>query len=139
MPGEGRPGNIAAAIAVALELGVDTGDVAARLGTLPGAPHRLERSAGSGGVVVLDDTYNANPAGVRAALAVLGRSAGAAARRVVVTPGMVELGPVRPPRTPPSPGKPPRWSPTWWWWAGPTAAPWCAGPGAASPAAPRRM
>jgi UDP-N-acetylmuramoyl-tripeptide--D-alanyl-D-alanine ligase len=43
------------------------------------------------GVVVIDDTYNANPAGARAALAALSRRG--SGRRVVVTPGMIELGP----------------------------------------------
>jgi UDP-N-acetylmuramoyl-tripeptide--D-alanyl-D-alanine ligase len=42
---------------------------------------------------VLDDTYNANPAGATAALATLRRLGTDATRRVVVTPGMVELGP----------------------------------------------
>jgi UDP-N-acetylmuramoyl-tripeptide--D-alanyl-D-alanine ligase len=95
MPVQGRPGNVAAAIAVALELGVPAHDVVGRLTTLPGAPHRLEETIGSGGVVVLDDTYNANPAGARAALAALGRLGADAKRRVVVTPGMVELGPLQ--------------------------------------------
>ncbi len=72
-PLDGRPGNVAAAVAVALELGVPADDVVRRLPTLPGAPHRLEQTLGTGGVVVLDDTYNANPAGARAALATLER------------------------------------------------------------------
>jgi UDP-N-acetylmuramoyl-tripeptide--D-alanyl-D-alanine ligase len=41
-------------------------------------------------VVVIDDTFNANPAGARVALSAL--AATGAARRVLVTPGMVELG-----------------------------------------------
>jgi UDP-N-acetylmuramoyl-tripeptide--D-alanyl-D-alanine ligase len=89
---EARPGNVAAAVAVALELGVAPDEVARRLPTLPTAPHRLDRSVGGGGVVVLDDTYNANPAGAGAALATLERLGRDAGRRVVVTPGMVELG-----------------------------------------------
>jgi UDP-N-acetylmuramoyl-tripeptide--D-alanyl-D-alanine ligase len=92
---DARPGNVAAAVAVALELGVPVDDVVRRLPTLPGAPHRLERADGPGGVVVLDDTYNANPAGARSALAALGRLGANATRRVVVTPGMVELGPIQ--------------------------------------------
>jgi UDP-N-acetylmuramoyl-tripeptide--D-alanyl-D-alanine ligase len=43
------------------------------------------------GVTVIDDTFNANPAGAAAALSLLARH-GAGGRRVVVTPGMVELG-----------------------------------------------
>ncbi|MBS2018934.1 MAG: UDP-N-acetylmuramoyl-tripeptide--D-alanyl-D-alanine ligase [Deltaproteobacteria bacterium] len=45
-----------------------------------------------GDVVVLDDTYNANPASVRAALATLGELAGAGRRRVAVLGEMKELG-----------------------------------------------
>jgi UDP-N-acetylmuramoyl-tripeptide--D-alanyl-D-alanine ligase len=43
------------------------------------------------GVVVVDDTFNANPASATAALKVLS-SLGLPGRRVVVTPGLVELG-----------------------------------------------
>jgi UDP-N-acetylmuramoyl-tripeptide--D-alanyl-D-alanine ligase len=43
------------------------------------------------GVIVIDDTYNSNPVGARAALATLVDIDGGG-RRVVVTPGMVELG-----------------------------------------------
>ena len=89
---EARPGNVAAAVAVALQLGVERAEVARRLGTLPVAPHRLQPGVGPGGVVVLDDTYNANPAGGRAALAALGRLGADAGHRILVTPGMVELG-----------------------------------------------
>jgi len=89
---DARPGNVAAAAAVALQLGVPPADVVRRLATLPTAPHRLERAQAPGGFVVLDDTYNANPAGARAALSSLGRQGQGATRRVVVTPGMVELG-----------------------------------------------
>ncbi|HVA03469.1 MAG TPA: UDP-N-acetylmuramoyl-tripeptide--D-alanyl-D-alanine ligase [Acidimicrobiales bacterium] len=95
IPFDARPGNVAAAVAVALELGVPADDVVRRLATLPGAPHRLEQTLSPGGFVLLDDTYNANPAGARAALATLGRLGADAMRRVVVTPGMVELGPLQ--------------------------------------------
>ncbi|NIQ53771.1 MAG: UDP-N-acetylmuramoyl-tripeptide--D-alanyl-D-alanine ligase, partial [Gemmatimonadetes bacterium] len=47
------------------------------------------------GVTVVDDTYNSNPAGARAALALLGRVGDPGGRRVLVTPGMVEMGPVQ--------------------------------------------
>ena len=45
----------------------------------------------SGGITILDDTYNANPSSVRAALDTLAAGAGAA-RRVVVLGDMLELG-----------------------------------------------
>jgi len=53
-------------------------------------PHRLNLATAASGVIVIDDTFNSNPAGTRAALGLLA-SAGTG-RRVVVTPGMVELG-----------------------------------------------
>jgi UDP-N-acetylmuramoyl-tripeptide--D-alanyl-D-alanine ligase len=43
------------------------------------------------GVIVIDDTFNANPEGARSALSTLA-SAAPKGRRVLVTPGMVELG-----------------------------------------------
>jgi UDP-N-acetylmuramoyl-tripeptide--D-alanyl-D-alanine ligase len=56
--------------------------------------HRAESQLGATGVLVVDDTYNANPAGARHALCELAE-AGVVGRRVVVTPGMVELGPAQ--------------------------------------------
>ena len=47
----------------------------------------------AGALRILDDTYNANPVSVRAALETLGASAGDA-RRVVVLGDMLELGPI---------------------------------------------
>ena len=76
---------------MALELGAAPEAVARRLGSLPGVPNRLQRYEAAGGYAVLDDTFNANPAGARHALEVL-VAAAPAGRRVLVTPGMVELG-----------------------------------------------
>ncbi|HZU79180.1 MAG TPA: cyanophycin synthetase, partial [Acidimicrobiales bacterium] len=90
---DARPSNVACAVAVALELGVSPEIVTRRLPGLPTAPHRLEPApTAQGRCLVLDDTYNSNPAGARAALAAMVRLAPPAGRRVVVTPGMVELG-----------------------------------------------
>jgi len=86
------PSNVACAVAAALEVGVSEDDIAERLATLPTPPHRLSVSKGEGGATILDDTYNANPAGALAALAALARHGSPEHRRVVVTPGMVELG-----------------------------------------------
>ena len=92
------PTNVACAVAVALEVGVPVEVVAERLGGLQPADNRLTTSKGSGGFTIIDDTYNANPAGAVVALAALARAGsgaegGAAGKRVLVTPGMVELGP----------------------------------------------
>ena len=88
-----RPGNLACAIAVALELGVTKEELQTKLATLPAVAHRLEPITTPSGVHVLDDTYNSNPAGCLAALAALKRVGEASKRVVVVTPGMIELGP----------------------------------------------
>lgn len=87
-----QPSNLAVAVAVALRLGVPAADVVARIPTLPTVANRLTADTSSSGVYVIDDTFNSNPAGARAALALLA-SAPTLGQRVVVTPGMVELGP----------------------------------------------
>ncbi|MGC8628008.1 MAG: Mur ligase family protein [Acidimicrobiales bacterium] len=86
------PSNVACAVAVALCLGVPEHQVASRLADLPVAPHRRSIGRGTNGATVIDDTYNANPAGAKAALELLATATG---KRVVVTPGMVELGPLQ--------------------------------------------
>ncbi|MGQ0520758.1 MAG: Mur ligase family protein [Actinomycetota bacterium] len=90
-----QPSNVACAVAVALELGVPARAVGARLATLPTARHRLAVSTTPTGATLLDDTYNSNPAGAAGALAALARHSSPDHLRVVVTPGMVELGPVQ--------------------------------------------
>jgi len=87
------PTNVACAVAAAVALGVARSSIAAALPTLPVAQHRQSVSRSDGGVVVIDDTFNANPASVRRGLALLARHAAPDGRRIVVTPGMVELGP----------------------------------------------
>jgi len=90
-----QPSNLACAVAVALRLGVGPELVRARLADLPAVANRLAGGTAASGVEVLDDTFNSNPAGAAAALAALARAGaapGAGGRRVVVTPGMVELG-----------------------------------------------
>ncbi len=84
--------NVACAVAVALELGVPAATIAARLPGLPTAEHRLTVTEGGNGQTIVDDTYNANPAGGRAALHLAAQLGSGSGRRIVVTPGMVELG-----------------------------------------------
>jgi UDP-N-acetylmuramoyl-tripeptide--D-alanyl-D-alanine ligase len=79
----------AAAVGVSLDLRLDA--VARALSRVSPPAHRLapilNRQAG---IVVIDDAYNSNPVGAAAALEVL--ASHEAQRRVLVTPGMVELG-----------------------------------------------
>jgi UDP-N-acetylmuramoyl-tripeptide--D-alanyl-D-alanine ligase len=58
-----QPSNLACAVAVALALRIDAGSIGSRLADLPAVEHRLEATRSSSGVLILDDTYNANPAG----------------------------------------------------------------------------
>ncbi len=83
--------NVACALATALELGADVVAVVERLGELRAVEHRATVATASSGVVVVDDTFNANPASATAALDQL-RALASEGRRVVVTPGLVELG-----------------------------------------------
>lgn len=84
--------NLGIAVALAIELGVSESVIAERLPSLPVARNRLNVAPNENGVIVLDDTYNSNPAGARLALRALERRKSPSARSVVVTPGMIELG-----------------------------------------------
>lgn len=83
-------GNVACAVAVALALDVPTTSIATLLRTLSVPSHRSEARMSDTGLLVIDDTFNSNPAGAAAAIDLLGTSV--TGQRVVVTPGMVELG-----------------------------------------------
>jgi UDP-N-acetylmuramoyl-tripeptide--D-alanyl-D-alanine ligase len=83
--------NLACAVAVARQLDVGVDRIVVRLERLAVPAHRLEARTSERGVTVIDDTFNANPDGARHALDLLAR-VDTDGRRVVVTPGMVELG-----------------------------------------------
>jgi UDP-N-acetylmuramoyl-tripeptide--D-alanyl-D-alanine ligase len=84
--------NLACAIAIALVLDVSWDEIVDRLASLPHPEHRQEVATAASGVLVIDNTFSSNPASAASSLEVLARSGAVAARRVVVTPGMVELG-----------------------------------------------
>lgn len=86
--------NLAAALGICLALGVEPGRVSDRIPALPRAEHRQTVAKGETGVAIIDDTYNSNPEGAKAGLALLSE-VGRAGTKAVVTPGMVELGPVQ--------------------------------------------
>ena len=76
------------ALGAARALGVPLEEAAVALGTLEQPAHRMEVRRGPG-VTVIDDSYNASPAAVHAALAVLREVKG---RRIAVIGDMLELG-----------------------------------------------
>ncbi len=94
-PGSHHPLNVAAAVGAVLALDIDPVEVAPLPGTLPSPEHRLVTLVNDRGVTVLDDTFNANPAGAAAALCRLVENSSPGGKRVVVTPGLVEMGPRR--------------------------------------------
>lgn len=82
--------NILAATVAALECGLSLEEIRAGVAALEPVPHRLQLLQGAGGITVIDDAFNANPVGARHALEVLAAFDGG--RKILVTPGMVELG-----------------------------------------------
>lgn len=86
------PTNAACAIGVARHFGIDERSLSERMASLPEVASRSSVYVSAAGFTVIDDTYNSNPVGCRAALSSLTRMGNDGARRVVVTPGMVELG-----------------------------------------------
>lgn len=90
--GQHQGHNIAIAFAAAADLGVDITALVAMASTLPQIPHRLEVKHCSDGSILIDDAYNANPKGFLAGLEVLDFLAEPQGRRILITPGMVELG-----------------------------------------------
>ena len=88
LPGRHLLGAALAAIGAATVLDVPLDEAAVALGTLERPAHRMSvrRTAG---LTVIDDSYNASPAAVHAALAVLRSVQG---RRIAVLGDMLELG-----------------------------------------------
>jgi UDP-N-acetylmuramoyl-tripeptide--D-alanyl-D-alanine ligase len=84
--------NIALAFAAACTLGMTPADVVASLRSTPQIAHRLEVKRRGAGPVVIDDAYNSNPIGFASALALLDTLRQPGGRRILVTPGMAELG-----------------------------------------------
>jgi len=93
MLGEGAALNAAAALCAVLALGSDPDVAACAMEQVPPTPGRMFPCAGSGGTLLIDDTYNANPRSMAVALetaAVLARQLGGGL--VAVLGDMKELG-----------------------------------------------
>lgn len=81
--------NALAASATAYALGISNADIAAGLQNFGGVYGRLERKAAANGAVLIDDTYNANPDSMKAAIDVLAKQVG---EKLLVLGDMGELG-----------------------------------------------
>ena len=82
--------NALAAAAAAEAVGVSSDDIVTGLGRAAAVRGRLKSLAGRGGATLVDDSYNANPGSVRAALDYLAVLSGT---RILVLGDMAELGP----------------------------------------------
>jgi len=80
--------NITLAVAMAMRLGVEMPYVLNAIEGLSPIPHRQQLIEGNG-ITIIDDSFNSNPDGAKCALLTLGLFEG---RKVVMTPGLVELG-----------------------------------------------
>ncbi len=91
--GEHHVHNALAAAAAALAVGLTVDDVAEGLSAADAlSPHRMHVVERADGVTVVDDSYNANPDSMRAALKALAVIAGRQRRSVAVLGEMLELG-----------------------------------------------
>ena len=81
--------NICLASAIAYELGLGLNEISAGISRLTPVNHRLNIIETNKNITIIDDSYNSNPRGFDAALEVLNLFEG---RKIVVTPGIVELG-----------------------------------------------
>ena len=89
VPGRHMASNAAAAVAAGVVLGVSLESIAAGLTVATTSPHRMRVVRTRSGATILDDSYNANPTSMRAALETLVRLSGR--RRFAVLGVMAEL------------------------------------------------
>lgn len=89
VPGEHNAMNALAAVAAASALDISHGSIVTGLSGFSGVKNRLQRKTALHGSTFIDDTYNANPDSVKAALAVLAQQTGT---KILVLGDMGELG-----------------------------------------------
>lgn len=88
--GEHNVMNLLLTTAVAIYEGMSLRDVAYRVRTLQPAESRLVSQVSASGITIINDAYSANPVGALSSLKVLGMYQ--TGKRLLITPGMVELG-----------------------------------------------
>lgn len=88
--GECNVSNLVAAIICAMKLGVPMAKIRQAVERIEPVEHRLSMKRTAGGITILDDAFNSNPSGSAMALDVLAMMN--TGRRIIITPGMIELG-----------------------------------------------
>ncbi len=86
--GEHHAQNFLAASAAALQLGLTLSEIKERAKLLLPTPHRMEIKK-LGKITLIDNSYNSNPKSAKASLDLLSTFEG---RKIVLTPGFIELG-----------------------------------------------
>ncbi len=81
--------NICLASSVAYKMGMTMEEICQGINRLQSVEHRLELVRNNKNIVLIDDSYNSNEDGALSAMEVLDLFEG---RKIVVTPGLVELG-----------------------------------------------
>lgn len=88
--GECNISNLLAAIIVALRMKVPAEKIRHAVRDIEQVEHRLSIARTPGGVTIIDDAFNSNPSGSKMAIDVLSQFT--SGKRIVITPGMIELG-----------------------------------------------
>ena len=88
--GECNISNLMAAVITARHLGVSDENICRAVADIEQVEHRLSIKRTPGGVTIIDDAFNSNPSGSRMAVEVLSQFKDG--KRIIVTPGMIELG-----------------------------------------------
>ncbi len=89
MLGELNVRNIVLCAQICFSLGMTGQEIARGIRALKSVEHRLQLIRNPGGITVIDDAFNSNIRGAKQAFETLKEFPG---RRIIVTPGMVELG-----------------------------------------------
>ena len=82
--------NLLAGASVGTALGLSFEEIKRGIEKVEPIPHRLNIIDPGTGIIIIDDAFNSNPIGARAALEVLGQFK--EGKKIIITPGMVELG-----------------------------------------------
>ncbi len=88
--GECNISNLVAAVIIALTLDVPEEKIRYAVEKIEQVEHRLNLKRTPGGITIIDDAFNSNPTGSSMAMDVLARFN--KGKRIVITPGMIELG-----------------------------------------------